>query len=76
MAGGVLLVLEVPSQASELKPFIVEGSVVEGEDLGNSFLIPQRRGDGINPISGREIHGLLAGRMFRVDHDETGGRRS
>lgn len=68
--GGHLLLFEVPPQSSELKPFIVEGAVIGGAALESAFLIPQRIGDRIIPVAGRELHGLIAGKLFAVDHIE------
>ncbi|GAQ52273.1 helix-turn-helix domain-containing protein [Streptomyces acidiscabies] len=63
-ARGSILFLYVPPQAPAAKPFIVEGAVASDGHYENFFMIPQRRGSDVHPISGRSIHGLLAGRLF------------
>lgn len=62
---GEILYVHVPPQAENSRPFIVEGGVLSGDAYENFFMIPQRRGTDVHPISGRAIQALLAGRLFR-----------
>ncbi|WP_131787251.1 AlbA family DNA-binding domain-containing protein [Protofrankia symbiont of Coriaria ruscifolia] len=62
---GDILLIDIPPQADESKPFIVEGAPIEGKGMGSSFMIPLRSYAGIRPVSGRELHALIAGRVFR-----------
>ncbi|MDX2933067.1 AlbA family DNA-binding domain-containing protein [Streptomyces ipomoeae] len=64
VARGSVLFIYVPPQSPAAKPFIVEGAVAGSEHYENFFMIPQRRGSDVHPVSGRSVHGLLAGRLF------------
>jgi hypothetical protein len=55
-----LLVIEVPSQPEQLKPFLVTGMFSAGKVRGAYFTVATRRGDARMGASAAEIHGLLA----------------
>ncbi|MFD3951119.1 hypothetical protein ACFWRC_13980 [Streptomyces albidoflavus] len=57
--GGMVLV-HVPPQPEELKPFLVHGSVVDGRVEGAFISIVRRRGEGSIPITAPAIHSTLA----------------
>lgn len=56
-----LIVIDVPPQAEELKPFLVHGAITAGGDTEGSFIsIVQRRGEGSIPITAPMIHASIA----------------
>jgi hypothetical protein len=59
-AGGTLVVINVPPQREESKPFLVTGSVVDGKVEGAFISIVRRRGEASVPISAPAIHAYLA----------------
>ncbi|MER8113882.1 ATP-binding protein [Streptomyces sp. NPDC094031] len=61
---GEVVSVYVPPQASQLKPFIVHGETVSGKHFGEFFSIPMRRGDSNLPVSPKELHRLLSGRLW------------
>ncbi|WP_405743455.1 ATP-binding protein [Streptomyces sp. NBC_01525] len=61
---GELISVYIPPQASQLKPFIVHGETVSGKHFGEFFSIPMRRGDSNLPVSPKELHRLLSGRLW------------
>jgi len=61
---GKFMLVEIPGQSDQAKPFVVEGAIIEGKIFESVFSIPQRRGEGIKPTRGREIQALLAGKLF------------
>lgn len=63
-AGGEVLYVHVPPQRGRLKPFLVSGEVLGEKFYGEFFTIPRRRGDGNLPISPRELHSLIAGKLL------------
>ncbi|MGW4750651.1 AlbA family DNA-binding domain-containing protein, partial [Streptomyces sp. NPDC004290] len=69
-ARGSVLFIYIPPQAPTARPFIVEGAVESGEHYSNFFMIPQRHGSDVHPVSGRSVHGLLAGRLFPDAREE------
>lgn len=58
--GGMLVVIHVPPQPEELKPFLVHGAVVEGRSEGSFFSIVRRRGETSIPVTAAQVHGALA----------------
>jgi hypothetical protein len=60
MAGGHLLVVHVPPQPEELKPFLVHGAIVAGRVEGAFISIVRRRGEQSIPIEASAIHAQLA----------------
>ncbi|WP_158713151.1 helix-turn-helix domain-containing protein [Streptomyces sp. NRRL S-1813] len=62
--GGKILFITVPPQKDSLKPFLVQGAVIDGEGKDSFFLIPQRQADNVSSVPGRAVHALLAGRLF------------
>ncbi|MGV9707306.1 RNA-binding domain-containing protein [Streptomyces sp. NPDC003483] len=61
---GEVISVYIPPQASQLKPFIVHGETVSGKHFGEFFSIPMRRGDSNLPVSPKELHRLLSGRLW------------
>lgn len=59
-AGEGLLVLELPPQPEELKPFLVHGAIVDGKVEGAFISIVRRSGENSVPITGPQIHSTLA----------------
>ncbi|MCU1451430.1 MAG: sle [Acidimicrobiales bacterium] len=65
VSGGQLLVIYVPPQPEELKPFLVHGAVVEGNVEGAFISIDRRRGEDSIPVTATMIHTWLsAGRAL------------
>ncbi|MFD0566069.1 ATP-binding protein [Kitasatospora saccharophila] len=58
--GGSLVVLHIPPQPEELKPFLVHGALVDGEVKGAFISIVRRRGESSIPITAPAIHATLA----------------
>jgi len=75
---GRLLVVRIPAQAEELKPFLVHGAIVDGRSHGAFFGISARSGDEHVPQTAQMIHATLAaGRaLLRPDGELTVIRRS
>jgi hypothetical protein len=57
---GMLILIDVPPQPEELKPFLVHGAVVDGEAEGAFISIVRRQGDESIPITAKAIHSTLA----------------
>ena len=55
-----LVLIEVPPQPEELKPFLVAGAVVRGRVEGAFISIVRRRGEHSVPVSPAAIHAALA----------------
>jgi hypothetical protein len=60
VSGGRLIVLHVPPQPEELKPFLVHGAIVDGRVEGAFISIVRRRGEASIPVTATAIHTLLA----------------
>ncbi|WP_107459509.1 AlbA family DNA-binding domain-containing protein [Streptomyces colonosanans] len=58
--GGMLVLIHVPPQPEELKPFLVHGAIVEGSVEGAFISIIRRRGESSIPITAPAIHATLA----------------
>jgi len=58
--GGMLVLIDIPPQPEELKPFLVHGAVVDGRIEGAFFSIVRRRGEGSIPITAPMVHSTLA----------------
>jgi hypothetical protein len=58
--GGNFLLIDVPPQPGELKPFLVHGVVVEGKVQGSFISIVTRRDEGALPTRPESIHSSLA----------------
>lgn len=68
-ADGVLVLIAVPSQPDELKPFLVHGAIVAGRVEGSFFSIVTRRGDATVVTSAPAIHSMIsAGRAVLRGH--------
>lgn len=62
---GELLIIDIPSQPDELKPFMIHGTSVSGGVREIFFSIPQRQGDSTNFLTLPGIHArLLAGQAW------------
>lgn len=56
-----LIVIDIPPQTEELKPFLVHGAIrVDGQTEGAFISIVQRRGEASIPITAPMIHATLA----------------
>jgi hypothetical protein len=56
-----LIVIDIPPQPEELKPFLVHGAITADGDTEGSFIsIVQRRGEGSIPITAPMIHATIA----------------
>lgn len=63
--GSELILVDVPPQPEELKPFLVSGAIVDGKVDGAFISIVRRRGEGSVPTTAQEIHStLVAGRAL------------
>lgn len=63
--GRGLLVVHVPAQPEEYRPFLVHGTVAAGQIEGAFISIVRRRGEGSIPTTAAQIHSTLAaGRAF------------
>ena len=61
----MLVLVEVPPQPEELKPFLVHGAIVDGKAEGAFISIVRRRGEGSIPTTAPMIHSTIsAGRAF------------
>lgn len=56
----MLILIDVPPQPEELKPFLVHGAIVDGKVEGAFISIVRRRGEGSIPITAQAIHSTLA----------------
>lgn len=65
VGAGRLIVLHVPPQPEELKPFLVHGAIVDGHIEGAFISIVRRRGEASIPVTAAAIHtSLAAGRAL------------
>lgn len=58
--GGSLVLLHIPPQPEEYKPFLVHGATVDGNVEGAFISIVRRRGESSIPITAPAIHASLA----------------
>lgn len=58
--GGMLVVLHLPPQPEELKPFLVHGAIVGGRAEGAFISIVRRRGESSIPVTAAAVHATLA----------------
>jgi hypothetical protein len=56
----MLLVLHLPPQVEELKPFLVHGAIVDGRTEGAFISIVRRRGESSIPVTAAAVHASLA----------------
>ena len=56
----MLILIDVPPQPEELKPFLVHGAVVDDKAEGAFISITRRRGESSIPITAQAIHSTLA----------------
>lgn len=57
---GMLILIDVPPQPEELKPFLVHGAIIDGKAEGKFISIVRRQGDETIPITAPMIHSMLA----------------
>ncbi|MFF7327221.1 ATP-binding protein [[Kitasatospora] papulosa] len=57
---GMLVVVSLPPQPEELKPFLVHGAIVDGAVEGAFISIVRRRGEDSIPITAPSIHATMA----------------
>lgn len=63
--GSELILVDIPPQPEELKPFLVSGAIIDGKFDGAFISIVRRRGEGSVPTTAHEIHStLVAGRAL------------
>lgn len=56
-----IILIDIPAQPEELKPFLVHGAILlDGSTEGSFISIVQRRGEGSIPITAPMIHATLA----------------
>lgn len=60
VAGEMLVLIDVPPQPEELKPFLVHGAIIDGRTEGAFISIVRRRGESSIPITAPMIHSMLA----------------
>jgi hypothetical protein len=72
--GGNLLVVHIPPQAEELKPFLVHGAVIEGNVERAFISIVRRRDEYSVPITAPAIHEMLAAGRALLRRGELPGR--
>jgi hypothetical protein len=58
--GAALVLVYVPPEPEELKPFLVQGAIVGGRQEGAYISIVRRRGEASIPITAAAIHSTLA----------------
>jgi schlafen family protein len=58
--GGMVILIDVPPQPEELKPFLVHGAIVDGRVEGTFISIVRRRGEASIPMTAPMIHAQLA----------------
>lgn len=58
--GDGVILIDVPPQPEELKPFLVHGAIVDGEADGTFISIVRRRGESSIPTTAPMIHATLA----------------
>jgi hypothetical protein len=57
---GDLILLDIPPQPEDLKPFLVHGAIIDGKTEGAFISIVRRRGDSSIPTTAAVIHTTLA----------------
>jgi hypothetical protein len=57
---GMLVLIDIPPQPEELKPFLVHGAIVDGRVEGAFISIVRRRGESSIPTTAPMIHSTLA----------------
>ncbi|MFI7162846.1 helix-turn-helix domain-containing protein [Rhodococcus erythropolis] len=68
VADGELVVIDIPAQPEELKPFLVHGAIIEGRVNDTFVSIVQRREDEGIPTSIASIHATLAAGRALLRH--------
>ncbi|MEU4314988.1 ATP-binding protein [Nocardia sp. NPDC024068] len=71
--GRSILAISIPAQCEDLKPFLVQGAIVDGAYEGAFISIVRRRGEGSVPVTAPAIHAYLAaGRRILNAPGQTG----
>lgn len=73
---GHLISINVPPQPEELKPFLVNGAIVDGKSEGAFISIVRRRGDTSIPTTAAAIHSTLAAGRALLRRDSLVTERS
>lgn len=60
MPEGILVLIDIPPQPEELKPFLVHGAIVDGRHEGMFISIVRRRGESSIPTTAAAIHSTIA----------------
>ncbi|UPL17333.1 hypothetical protein [Microbacterium aurugineum] len=69
-----VLAIYVPTQPSEMQPYLVHGAIVGGKVEGAFFSIVRRRGEGSITTSAQQIHAyIVAGRRYLREPATSGG---
>lgn len=71
------ILIDIPAQPNELKPFLVHGAILlDGSTEGSFISIVRRRGEGSIPITAPMVHATLAaGRALLLGERESSDRR-
>lgn len=72
METGALVLIDIPPQEEELKPFLVHGAIVDGRVEGAFISIVRRRGESSIPITAQAIHSTLAAGRALLRRGELG----
>lgn len=64
ISDGQVIYVHIPPQNPGIMPFLVTGEMVSNKYFGEFYSIPRRRHDGNSPITAREIHRLIAGKLW------------
>lgn len=57
---GDLVIIDIPPQPEELKPFLVHGAIVDGRAFGNYISVVRRRDDEMVSTTAAALHSTLA----------------
>lgn len=60
VTGGQLLVVHVPPQPDEVKPFLVHGAIVDSKGEGSFISIVRRHGEDTIPITAPAVHAAMS----------------
>ncbi|PPK63523.1 hypothetical protein V5P93_000422 [Actinokineospora auranticolor] len=64
-----IVVITIPLQRDQDRPFLVHGAVVDGKVEGSFFSIVRRHDEASIPITAREVHAMMSAgyRLLRID---------
>ena len=72
---GGLMLIAVPAQPDDLKPFLVHGAIVDGREERSFISIIRRRGESSIPITAPMIHASLAADRTLLRRGKTPAQR-